>query len=50
MLGASGLFSPLSEQVFPNPVRIDPDMLRARIASLTTSPDVTAPALIAFGV
>jgi SAM-dependent methyltransferase len=35
VLGATGLFSPLSEQVFPNPVRVDPDTLRARIASLS---------------
>jgi SAM-dependent methyltransferase len=35
VLGATGLFSPLSEQVFRNPVRVDPDTLRARIASLS---------------
>ncbi len=35
VLGATGLFSPLSEQVFPNPVRVDPDTLRARVASLS---------------
>jgi SAM-dependent methyltransferase len=35
VLGATGLFSPLSDQVFPNPVRVDPDTLRARVASLS---------------
>ncbi|MGZ4179046.1 MAG: class I SAM-dependent methyltransferase [Solirubrobacteraceae bacterium] len=35
VLGATGLFSPLTEQVFRNPVRVDPDTLRARIASLS---------------
>jgi SAM-dependent methyltransferase len=35
LLGATGLFSPISEQVFPNPVRVDPDTLRARVASLS---------------
>jgi SAM-dependent methyltransferase len=35
LLGATGLFSAISEEVFPNPVRVDPDTLRARIASLS---------------
>ena len=35
VLGATGLFSPISEEVFPNPVRVDRDTLRARIASLS---------------
>jgi SAM-dependent methyltransferase len=35
LLGSTGLFSPISEQVFPNPVRVDPDTLRARVASLS---------------
>ena len=35
-LGAAGLFSPISEpRVFPNPERVGPDTLRARIASLS---------------
>ncbi|HEX3690688.1 MAG TPA: class I SAM-dependent methyltransferase [Solirubrobacteraceae bacterium] len=34
-LGATGLFSPHQEQVFPNPVRVSVDTLRARIASLS---------------
>jgi SAM-dependent methyltransferase len=35
VLGTTGLFSPISEQVFPNPVRVDPDALRDRVASLS---------------
>jgi SAM-dependent methyltransferase len=34
-LGASGLFSPYRERMFPNPVRVSPETLRARIASLS---------------
>ncbi len=34
-LGATGLFSPQREEMFPNPVRVSPDTLRARIASLS---------------
>jgi SAM-dependent methyltransferase len=34
-LGATGLFSALQERVFDNPVRVSPEMLRARIASLS---------------
>jgi SAM-dependent methyltransferase len=34
-LGATGLFSPLQERVFDNPVRVSPPTLRARIASLS---------------
>jgi ubiquinone/menaquinone biosynthesis C-methylase UbiE len=35
VLGATGLFSPISEQVFANLVRVDADTLRARVASLS---------------
>ena len=34
-LGATGLFSPYEEAMFPNPVRVSVDTLRARIASLS---------------
>jgi SAM-dependent methyltransferase len=34
-LAATGLFSPLSEEVVPNPLRADMEMLRARVASLS---------------
>ena len=32
---ATGLFSPYQEAMFPNPVRVDVDTLRARVASLS---------------
>jgi ubiquinone/menaquinone biosynthesis C-methylase UbiE len=34
-LAATGLFSPYQEAMFPNPVRVDVDTLRARVASLS---------------
>ena len=34
-LAASGLFSPCEEAMFPNPVRVSAEMLRARVASLS---------------
>jgi SAM-dependent methyltransferase len=34
-LGATGLFSPYEEAMFPNPVRVSIDTLRARIGSLS---------------
>ena len=34
-LAASGRFSPYQEAIFPNPVRVSPEVLRARVASLS---------------
>ncbi|MGZ4311332.1 MAG: class I SAM-dependent methyltransferase [Solirubrobacteraceae bacterium] len=34
-LEATGLFTPLAEEVFPNPVRVDVEMVLARVASLS---------------
>ena len=34
-LAATGLFSPLAEQVFPNPVRVSVETLHSRVASLS---------------